>query len=193
MRVLHGKTNSREAWKSALNCKRRTLKLVLTFSVALPFLFWKINRKFIIRVSSLDEQEVFDSGAASTTTNTTADAAVSAMYRSTRFGIRISQAAASNSNHSSEFVNLRKSWDWSKKFHEEMHKGTPLIAFLIVLEQAHFLSNSSFIELYNFEFEHIAISRFFHLLILSSSLETSFPSFGPNISNISSFIDIPRQ
>ena len=59
--------------------------------------------------SRLDEQEVFDSGAASATTNSAADAAVSAMYRSTRFGIRISQAAASNSNHSSEFLNLRKS------------------------------------------------------------------------------------
>ena len=58
-----------------------------------------------------------------------------------------------------------------------------------MLERAHFSSNLSFSELQNFEFEHIASSRFFHFSSLSSSLETSFPSFGPNISSISNFIE----
>ena len=59
---------------------------------------------------------------------------------------------------------------------------------ILVLERAHISLNSSFIELQNFEFEHIASLSFFHFSSLRSSLETSFPSFGPNTLSISSFI-----
>ena len=58
-----------------------------------------------------------------------------------------------------------------------------------VLERTHFLSNSSFIELQKFQFKHIVSSSFFHFSSLSSSLETSLPRFGLNISSISSFIN----
>ena len=58
-----------------------------------------------------------------------------------------------------------------------------------MLEQSHFSSNLRINELQNFEFKHVESSSFFHFSILSSSLETSFPSFDPNVSSISSFIE----
>ena len=58
-----------------------------------------------------------------------------------------------------------------------------------MLELDYFSSNSSFIELQNFKFEHITSSSFFHFLSWSLSLKTIFISFGPNFSSISSFIE----
>ena len=46
-----------------------------------------------------------------------------------------------------------------------------------------------FIEIQNFEFNSITSSIFIHFSNLSSSLETSFPGFCPNISNFSSLIE----
>ena len=60
---------------------------------------------------------------------------------------------------------------------------------LLVLERAHFLLNSSFIKLHNFELEYIASSSFFHFLSLNSSLKTNFTRLGPNMSSILSFIE----
>ena len=70
-----------------------------------------------------------------------------------------------------------KIWFWALQF------------YLVVFERAHFSSNSSFVKLQNFKFKHIASSSFFHFSSLRLSLEMSFPSFGPNISSISSFIE----
>ena len=86
----------------------------------------------------------------------------------------------------STYLNYGNQQEMSSKiiFHEKA-----VVDSLLMLERAHFSSNSSFIELQNFEFEHIASSCFFNFSSLSSSLVTSFPSFGPNISSISSFIE----
>ena len=56
-----------------------------------------------------------------------------------------------------------------------------------VLERTHFSPNLSFIQLHKFQFEHIVSSSFFHFSSLSSSLKTSLPRFGTNISIISKF------
>ena len=65
-----------------------------------------------------------------------------------------------------------------------------LKTYTIVLERAHIASNSSFIELQNVKFGHIASSSFFHFSSFILSLETSFPSFDSNISSISCFIEL---
>ena len=58
-----------------------------------------------------------------------------------------------------------------------------------VLEKAQISSNLSFIELENFELKHISSSRKMNFSCLSSSFEMTLPSFGLNISRISSFVE----
>ena len=57
------------------------------------------------------------------------------------------------------------------------------------LERAHISSNSSFMDLENFEFENIMSEKKINFSNLSLSLTTSLPSFGSNILGISSFIE----
>ena len=58
---------------------------------------------------------------------------------------------------------------------------------IIVLERIQFSSNSSFIRLENFEFEHILSSMKIDFLSLSLSLETSMPFCRSNVSRFSTF------
>ena len=90
-----------------------------------------------------------------------------------------------------EFKNKRNKWffHFCLMFYRISLPSFLFWYLFIVLEWAHFSSNSSFIKLQNFEFEHATSSRMFHFLSLSSSLETSFPIFGLNIMNISNFIE----
>ena len=75
---------------------------------------------------------------------------------------------------------------WSDHSFDKRVRSHPI---MLVLDRAHFSSNSSFIELQKFEFEHVTNSIFFHFSSLSLRLETCFLYFGPNILSISSFIE----
>ena len=57
-----------------------------------------------------------------------------------------------------------------------------------MLERSHISSNSSSIELENFEFKHLSNSKKMNFSCLNLSFERSLPSFGTEISSISNFI-----